>query len=286
MERMTLLHDSCMLAVSPMQHHVWFAHHFNFIGNAILDDPGEMTYMALCSIGADAEVSHINIDSTLGTINADVPTMSELLLMDSPNTFRAALKPDETTQENVYLTGVLCLPPFLFADLAAIHRLDIYSLFCEAVSSTNSWVAAFDDETDDAISQRQNEFKKVLQWLWATDRGDILPTTPIQPAPGQLEQQWKKNLHQLHTQQNPNPLLSPQQQNITGSTMGSPYDPQLSLAITKMADLFQQKHTDEAIAKEQKEPSWSRFTTNAKNIILRAMTSDATTAASDPTPAN
>lgn len=131
MERMTLLHDSCMLAVSPMQHHVWFAHHFNFIGNAILNDPEEMTYMALCSIGADAEVSHINIDSTLGTINADVPTMSELLLMDSPNTFRAALKPDETTQENVYLTGVLCLPPFLFADLAAIHRLDIYSYFAK-----------------------------------------------------------------------------------------------------------------------------------------------------------
>jgi hypothetical protein len=72
---------------------------------------------------------------------------------------------------------------------------------------------------------------------------------------------------------------------MTGSTIGSPYDPQFSLTITKMADLFQQKHNDYATAEEQKEPSWSHFTTNAKNIILRAMTSDATTAASDPTPA-
>ena len=37
-------------------------------------------------------------------------------------------------------------------------------------------------------------------------------------------------------------------------------------------------------AKELKEPSWTRFTSNSKTIILCAMTTDSTTPATDPTP--
>ncbi len=91
MERMTLLHDICKLAISPMKNHVRFAHHFSFIGNAILDDPNEMTCVALCGTGENAKVSHIDIDSTLATINVDVLTISELLSMNTPNTFRLQL---------------------------------------------------------------------------------------------------------------------------------------------------------------------------------------------------
>jgi len=53
--------------------------------------------------------------------------------------------------------------------------------------------------------------------------------------------------------------------------------------MAKIADLFQQQYTDETRSKDQKEPSWSRFTTNAKAIFLRAMTSDSSTAAIEPT---
>jgi hypothetical protein len=129
LEQMTLLHDICMLIFSPLKGHAWFVHHFSFIGNTILDDPTDMTYVVLCGIGDNAEVSHIDIGSTLSTINVDVPTIGELLLTNTTNKFRAMLMLEATAREEVYLTGVLCLPSFFFDDLAALHRLDIYSLF-------------------------------------------------------------------------------------------------------------------------------------------------------------
>ena len=204
--------------------------------------------------------------------------MSTLQAFDAPANNMPANK------ETVFFTGIICLPPFVFNDLANAHRLDAFSLFTEAITSINSFVASFNDDTNDAIANRQQQFKCLLQWLWAVNQGNLIPLSPIQPAPGPTEQAWKTQQHELSIQsaQLPGNFQTPHPITTNSSTVSM--DPQLTLTMAKIADLFQQQYTDETKAKEQKEPSWARFTTNAKTIFLRAMTIDSSTAAIDPTP--
>jgi len=278
----SFLPQACTLAASPMAGHVWFAHHFSFIGNPILDDPADLTYVALCGIGENAEASLVNIQESFRSTTFDAPPFDALMHMQNRQDFNAAATNDIT--EQVSVTGVICLPPLLFTDITAIHWLDAYSIFQEAKSSVNSWVATFEDDTNQAIIDRQQDFKCLLQWLWAVNQGNLIPTSPIQPTPGHLEQQWRQQLHQLHIQSASYPSTHPTNPATTlqGITVTAP--PELTLAMAKIADTFQLKHSDDTKAKELKEPSWTRFTSNAKTIILRAMTTDSTNPATELTP--
>jgi len=277
---LSYLTNTCCLAASPMAGHVWFAHHFGVIGNPILDDPADLKYVVLCGIGDHAEVGQVNIANSFRNTTFEAPSFDTMMQFQNRAEFEVA--PTNNT-EQISVTGFIALPPFIFTDIAAIQRLDAFGIFMEAKSSVNSWVASFNDESNQAILDRQLEFKRLLQWLWAVNQDLLIPTSPIQPSPGPMEQQWHSNLHQLHIQSaalpgtaNPNP--TPTQ----GITVTAP--PELTLAMAKIADTFQLKHSDDTRAKELKEPSWTRFTTNAKTIILRAMTTDSATPATDPTP--
>ena len=48
------------------------------------------------------------------------------------------------------------------------------------------------------ITNRQQAFKPLLQWLWAVHHKDVIPITPIQQSPGEREQQKKIVTHQIH----------------------------------------------------------------------------------------
>jgi len=285
MGNLSMFTTTCMLAASSMPGHVWFAHHFKFIGNAFLDDPADIKYVALCGLGDNAEVCKIGVEETFANVSFDAPTLPALLSINSAQTFNDPLAADTVDKETVFFTGVICLPPFLFSDLAALHSNDTYSLFIESISSINSWVASFNDETNAEIEARQQLFKRFLQWIWAVNQGNLIPVTPIQPAPGPVEQQWKADLHHLHIFRGilpgvvNTPLVTP---NHPTGPSANPSD-QLTLAMAKIADLFQKQYSDEVKTKEQKEPGWARFTSVSKTIILRAMTTDSLSAATDPT---
>jgi len=158
-----------------------------------------------------------------------------------------------------------------------------FTPFTEAISSFNSVVASFNDESNNDIVARQLKFKRVLQWLWAINQGNLIPISPIQPAPGPSKQKWKIQQHSLTIQpaQLPGVFQTPPPPTTNIGSFST--DPQLTLTMANIADLFQQQYTDERKSKEQKEPSWSRFTTNAKTIILWAMTNDSSNAATHPT---
>ena len=289
MGNLTMFNTTCMLAASSMPAQTWFVHHFKFLGNAFLDDPADVKYVALCGIGDNAEACQIPVQDTFKNATFDAPTLPALLRINSAQKFNAPLVANTAEKETVYFTGVICLPPFLFDDLASLQRLDAYSLFVEAVTSINSWISSFDDDNNAAIEERQQPFKRILQWFWGVNQGNLIPITPIQPAPGPVEQQWKQELHHLHIHRGllpnsgpaPGPRSSNQQPNSPSAT--SAHSDQLTLAMAKIADLFQKQYSDDVKAKEQKEPGWARFTSASKSIILRAMTTDSDSEATEPT---
>jgi hypothetical protein len=182
----SFLRKTCTLATSPMAGHVWFAHHFSFIGNPILDDPADLTYVALCDIGDNSEASLVNIQESFHNTTFVAPSFDTLMQMQTRQDFDTSAIDDLTKQVSV--TGVIGLPPLLFTNIAAIQCLDAYSIFQESKSLINSWVASFNDETNQAIIDRQTEFKCLLQWLWAVNQGSLILASPIQAAPGPLEQ--------------------------------------------------------------------------------------------------
>ena len=280
---LTMFSNCCGLAASSLTGHVWFAHHFSFIGNPIIDNQEDIHYVTLCGIDNNSAACTVDIEECFQNFTFHAPTMPKLLQFVDQASFAAPLQPDDTMKEEVSFTGIILLPPFLFTDLTSINRLDTFSIFREAISSVNSWVANFNDETNDAIVNRQSEFKRIFQWLWAVNQKLISPT-PIQPDPHPRVQQWQENLHQnfIQPQLLPGHPITNPPSGPTHST-GSQLDSQLTLAMTKIADLFQQQHSDEVKTKEQKEPGWSRFTTNSKMIILRAMTTDSLDPAEQPT---
>ena len=284
MKNVSQLPTVCTMAASSMPRHVWFAHSFHSIGNTVLDDPADIRHVALCGIGDNAEVCSIDINETFLNTSFDAPVSAELFKINNRDAFDAPASNLPNLKETVFFTGVICLPPFLFNDLAATQSFDTFTLYMETISSINSIIASFNDDTNDAIVARQQQFKRILQWLWAVNQRHLIPVSPIQPAPGRLEQAWKTQQHLLTIQpvQLPGSFATPPP-SIAPPTGTFSTDPQLTLTMAKIADLFQQQYTDESKSKEMKEPSWSRFTSNAKTIILRAMTSDSTTAASDPT---
>jgi hypothetical protein len=124
------------------------------------------------------------------------------------------------------------------------------------------------------ITNRQQAFKPLLQWLWAVHHKDVIPITPIQQSPGEREQQKKIVTHQIHiflglsSAEHPNtPSGYPPH---PGTTPDS--NAQLSSTVAKIADLFQQQRMDATETKEHKEPGWSLLNNQSKLIILRAMT--------------
>ncbi len=106
--------------------------------------------------------------------------------------------PNEATSELTTLMGIMFLPPFLFGDISNLCKLDTASIYREVLTSINSWIASFDDQDNAAITNRQQVFKPLLQWLWAVHRHNLIPITPIQPSPGERERQWKVVTHQNH----------------------------------------------------------------------------------------
>jgi len=176
------------------------------------------------------KVSQVNIIDSLSNTTFEAPSLNTLMQFHTRQDFDAT---QNISTEQVSLTGFIPLPPFLFSDISAIQHLDAYSIFTEAKSSVNSWVASFNVETNQAILDRQIEFKRLLQWLWAVNQELIIPVSPIQPVPGPLEQQWKSDLHQLHIQHTAQPGVNhtapahPQ-----GISVSAP--PELTLAMAKM----------------------------------------------------
>jgi len=160
MRNLVQLPNVCTLAASSMPRHVWFAHHFHSIGNLVLDDPADIHHVAFCGIGDNAEVCSINIQETFLNTSFEAPVLTELFKISTRQAFDAPASNLPNLKETVFFTGGICLPPFLFNDLAITQSLDAFSLFTEAVSSINSIVASFNDETNADIVARQMQFKR------------------------------------------------------------------------------------------------------------------------------
>eukprot|EP00590_Aulacoseira_subarctica_P011756 CAMPEP_0172426660 /NCGR_PEP_ID=MMETSP1064-20121228/38552_1 /TAXON_ID=202472 /ORGANISM="Aulacoseira subarctica , Strain CCAP 1002/5" /LENGTH=301 /DNA_ID=CAMNT_0013170393 /DNA_START=48 /DNA_END=950 /DNA_ORIENTATION=+ len=254
----TMFENCCAMAASSLKSHVWFIHHFKQLGNPLIDLPDSIHNVALCGIDDNSEVCMIDPNVTFTPASFHAPKAATLFQIHDSNQLLAAL--DMTNSETVTFTGIIFLPPFLFGDLANTNKLDTASLYQEALTSINSWIASFDDDDNTIIQNRQSNFRHILQWLWAVHQGNLIPVTPIQPSPGPRERQWKSVTHQNHLLSGkfPSATLTQAMGNLSTTSAAPPTEQssQLTSTLAKIADIFQQQHTEDSKQKELKEPGW------------------------------
>jgi hypothetical protein len=254
--------DCCTLACSTLPGHVLFLHHLNSLGNWILNPLG-VKDVAIFSLLDHMEVTIIDPTISFQAMDIKVPPLDILLNISTPGA------PVHMVQ--ALLNGIIVLPPFLLADLSIIGGTKISNIYFQAVQSINSWANTFPavDTTDASKLAHIKQCAPILQWLWACHH-QYITATPLHPAVGPAELEYKKFLHQHHNHQPPHPLMVSGNTGGAGTaaTMSAISAPdQLTSSLAKIAVLFEQQATSTTEKNIQKTLGWDRNSLQAQTLI-------------------
>ena len=143
-----------------MNRYVWFAHHFHMIYNSIFDQPNMIKkHLALSEIDANARTCIVDLILSFSSIHFECPSFNSLLMMQLTEDLHAPLDPIAMDKEESTMTGVMFIPPFILTAFSNSNHLETDQLFFITITYINSWVAQFNDETNDQIQDHQEQGK-------------------------------------------------------------------------------------------------------------------------------
>jgi hypothetical protein len=165
-----LFSDCCALAYSSLPGHVLFLHHFNSLGNRILN-PAGVRDVALFGLLDQTDITLINSTISFQSFNITVPKQAILFgiaskaQLDLDDVYYSTT--DAANVSQVVLSGIIFLPPFLLNDLANLNCTETTDIFLQAVQSILSWANTFAAEDTTAVAKAAGleEGLPILQWM-------------------------------------------------------------------------------------------------------------------------
>jgi hypothetical protein len=135
----TLFTDCCAMAKSSFPGHILFLHHFNTLGNWIIN-LGAARHVALFGLSDHTEVILIDPNITFSDMNVNTPSTALLLSMPNSAEFNKPIATylNDQTMPTI-MSNITFIPLFLMDDITSISSTEIMDIYFQTLASINSW---------------------------------------------------------------------------------------------------------------------------------------------------